>query len=314
MSTDPTTSTTAASADGAARAAGTVDLAGRAVARVGYGMMPLLRLASDDAGTASAVELLRRAAELGVEVYDTAQFYGDGLANRLLARAFAGSRDEVLYVTKVGARPDHGGPAPMTAAQRPEELRAAVEANLEALRTDHVDGVLMRRMDMLPGLIAEGDQQVPLDEQLDALEDMRREGLLRFIGLSHVSVGQLDAAVAAGHEIAAVSNFYNLLRRDDEALAERSASVGAAWMPYFPLGGRAVFPGIASVLDDEALLAVARETGATPNQVGLAWILAHCPTGLVISGTTSVAHLEQNVACASVRLSDEQLARLDARA
>ncbi|WP_315501167.1 aldo/keto reductase [Actinomyces radicidentis] len=307
-------STPSSTSDGVpARAAGTVDLGGRAVARVGYGMMPLLRLASDDAGTASAVDLLHRAAELGVEVYDTAQFYGDGLANRLLAEAFSGSRDEVLFVTKVGARPNPGGPAPMTAAQKPEELRAAVEANLETLRTDRVDGVLMRRMDMLPGLLAEGDQRVPLLEQLDALEDMRREGLIGSIGLSHVSPEQLDAALAAGHEVAAISNFYNLIRRDDEALAERSAAVGAAWMPYFPLGGRAVLPGVASVLDDEVLQSVADETGATPNQVGLAWILAHCPTGLVISGTTSVAHLEQNVACASVRLTDEQLARLDAR-
>lgn len=297
-----------------ARAAGTVALGGRAVARVGYGMMPILRLASDEAGTATAVDLLTRARELGVEVYDTAQFYGNGLANRLLARAFASRRDEVVYVTKVGARPDPGGPAPMTAAQRPEELRAAVEANLESLRTDHLDVVLLRRMDMLPGLLAEGDQQVPLQEQLTVLENLRREGLIGGIGLSHVFGEQLDSALVGGHEIVAVSNFYNLLRRDDEGMVARTAQAGAVWMPYFPVGGRAVLTGVVSVLDDPVLQEVAAQSGASANQVGLAWILAHCPTGLVISGTTSPAHLEQNVACAGVTLSEEQLARLDARA
>lgn len=294
-----------------ARAAGTVSLAGREVARVGYGMMPLLRTAGDAAGFAAGVDLLHRAVELGTEVFDTAQFYGDGLANRLLAAAFEGSREDVVYVSKVGARPDPAGPAPMTAAQRPEELRAAVEANLETLCTDHLDVVYMRRMDRLPGLLASGDQVVPLEEQLDALAAMVDEGLVHAVGLSHVGAEDVEAAIGHGDAPVAVSNFYNLARRDDEDMVAQAERIGAVWAPYFPLGGRPVHGPARRVTKEPIVQEVADRLGATPNQVGLAWVHAHCRTGLVIAGTTSPEHLVENVGCAAVRLSAEDLAALD---
>lgn len=164
----------------------TITLAGRAVPRIGYGMGQVARDATTPEGFARGVALLRHAYDLGVRLYDTAHFYGDGLANRLLREAFADVREEVVYATKAGAVSVPDGPVPMTAAQHPAGLRQAVEANLETLGVDRVDLVYLRRMDFRPGLVVEGDQVADLDDQLATMLAMREEGIIGSFGLSHV--------------------------------------------------------------------------------------------------------------------------------
>ena len=221
-----------------ARAAGAIALAGRPTARIGYGMGALTGAVSAGRLTGdAAVSLLRHAREEGAQFFDTAEFYGQGLANQLLARAFGAHRDEVVFTTKVGARPVPGA-VPMTAAQRPDELRQAVEANLRSLGTDRLDLVHLRRMDMPPGLVITDPQQlVDLDDQLAALEALRESGTIGAIGLSHVSLAQLERALPAG--ISAVSNIYNLLDRTHEPLLRLAETGAMVWAPYFPLGAEA---------------------------------------------------------------------------
>ncbi|MFD6138331.1 aldo/keto reductase [Promicromonospora sp. NPDC060271] len=284
-----------------ARPGGTYPLAGREVARVGYGTMHLTRL--DDA--AAARTLLRRAYELGVNHFDTADFYGDGGANALLADAL-GSQPDIVVVTKVGARPAARGPLPMIAAQRPEELRTQVEDNLRTLRVDHLDVVNLRRIPagtfpMPPS------QVVPFDDQLAAMVALRDEGVVGHLGLSTVSADELRAALPAG--IVTVQNRYSLTARKHEPVLAIARAEGISWAPYFPLGG--AVPGAAKVTHEPVVQQVAAEIGATPAQVGLAWLLHHCPNTLIIPGTTSIDHLEQNVAAGSIELSPDQMARLD---
>ena len=220
-----------------ARAAGAIALAGRTIARIGYGMGALTRAVSAGHLTGdAAVSLLRHAKEEGVQFFDTAEFYGQGLANQLLARAFGSHRDDVVLATKVGARPVPGA-VPMTAAQRPDELRQAVEANLRSLGTDRLDLVHLRRMDMPPGLvITDPQQQVDLDDQLAVLEALRESGTIGAIGLSHVSLAQLERALPAG--ISAVSNIYNLLDRTHEPLLRLAETGAMVWAPTSRSGRR----------------------------------------------------------------------------
>lgn len=277
--------------------------------RVGYGMGGLTRRATSEQGFADGVALLLRAFELGVRHFDTAHFYGDGLANRLLVAAFGTRRDEVFYATKAGALSVPGAPIPLTAGQRPEELSAAVDANLATLGTDRLDLVYLRRMDMRPGLIAEGDQVVPLDDQLGELVALRDAGKVAAIGVSHVSAPQLRAARPAG--IAAVQNIYNLLDRSDEDMLRACENAGIAWIPYFPLGGGGEYARLPRVTADPVVLSVASELGATANQVGLAWLLSHAGNSVVIAGTSSLSHLEENVACGALTLPPAALERLE---
>ena len=292
-----------------ARAAGAIALAGRTIARIGYGMGALTRAVSAGHLTGdAAVSLLRHAKEEGVQFFDTAEFYGQGLANQLLARAFGSHRDDVVLATKVGARPVPGA-VPMTAAQRPDELRQAVEANLRSLGTDRLDLVHLRRMDMPPGLVITDPQQlVDLDDQLAALEALRESGTIGAIGLSHVSLAQLERALPAG--ISAVSNIYTLLDRTHEPLLRLAETNAIVWAPYFPLGGGG-WAGLPRVADAPEVTRAAQELHATPSQVGLAWLLAHSPQSLAIAGTADVDHLDENIAAAALRLPPEVLARLD---
>lgn len=220
-----------------ARAAGAIALAGRPTARIGYGMGALTGAVSAGRLTGdAAVSLLRHAGEEGAQFFDTAEFYGQGLANQLLARAFGSHRDEVVFTTEVGARPVPGA-VPMTAAQRPDELRQAVEANLRSLGTDRLDLVHLRRMDMPPGLVITDPQQlVDLDDQLAALEALRESGTIGAIGLSHVSLAQLERALPAG--ISAVSNIYNLLDRTHEPLLRLAETGAMVWAPTSRSGRR----------------------------------------------------------------------------
>jgi pyridoxine 4-dehydrogenase len=282
-------------------------LDGRAVARIGFGTMQLAeRPGREPLDVNSAVALLHRAVELGITHFDTAQFYGHGTSNDLLRRAFSPYGDDIVIVSKVGAnRVD--APIPLVAAQKPEELRASVENNLASLGTDRIGIVNLRRADFQPGILATGDQVVDLDDQLAELIALRDEGKIGGIGLSHVRFEQLRQALPAGIEC--VQNSYSLLNRSDEDLLELCTREGIAWTPYFPLGS--AFPQFPKVTDDPAVVDAAQRLGATPAQVGLAWLLQHAPNILLISGTSSIEHLAENVATANIHLDPETVALLE---
>ena len=296
------TSSSRTTATGAPRPGGPGPLAGRTVSRIGYGAMQLERLRGDRSG---AVALLRQAVELGVDHVDTAHFYGEGFVNGVIRDALR-PEDGVLVVSKVGADPDPDGPLPLRPAQRPEELRASVEDNLTSLGVDQVPVVNLRRLDSGPGLRAEGDQVVDLDDQLAVMTAMRDEGKIGAIGLSSVTADGLLRALPAG--IVCVQNAYSLVTREDEDMVGICAAEGIAWVPYFPLGG--AFPGIPKVTEEPAVLAAARSLGSTPSQVGLAWLLQHNPNTLLIPGTAALEHLEQNMAAGRLRLDEEARAAL----
>jgi pyridoxine 4-dehydrogenase len=273
------------------------------VARVGYGAMQLFEVAFDD-----AVAVLRRAVELGVNHIDTASFYGPGEVNRRIREALAPYPDDLVIVSKVGARYVAEGQIPLAAAQRPAELRAAVEDDLSQLGLDRVPVVNLRRLDLGPGLAAEGDQIVDLDDQLAEMIALRDEGKIGAIGVSSVPLDILQRALPAG--IVCVQNSYSLLDRSQEEMLDFSVTEDIAWVPYFPLGS--AFPGFPKATDNGVVVDIAGELGVLPAQVGLAWLLAHAPNTLLIPGTRSIAHLEENLGAGEVALSPEAIARLDA--
>jgi pyridoxine 4-dehydrogenase len=277
------------------------------VARIGFGAMQLAELPGRaPVDTASAVAVLSRAVELGIRHFDTADFYGHGVANDRIRRAFAPYRDDLVIATKVGAnRVD--APVPLVPAQKPSELRASVEDNLAHLGTERIDVVNLRRADAPPGIIAGGDQIVDLDDQLAELSAMRDEGKIGAIGLSHVSLAQLTQALPAG--IVCVQNAYNLLERGDEDLLELCLREGIAWAPYFPLGS--AFANRPKVANQQAVIDAASSLGVTAPQVALAWLLQHSRNVLLITGTSRIAHLEENVAVGGITLDDATIARLD---
>jgi pyridoxine 4-dehydrogenase len=283
-------------------------LAGRPVARVGYGAMQLAeRPGRAPLPPGEAIALLRAAVELGVNHFDTAQFYGDGLANDLIRRALAPYSGDIVLVSKVGA--DHvDAPFPLKPAQRPHELRASVEDNLASLGVDQLAVVNLRRLDIQPGLVATGDQVVDLDDQLAELVALREEGKIGAIGLSNVTLDQLRRALPVG--IACVQNAYSLVERSGEPMLDLCAAEGIAWVPFFPLGS--AFPGRPKVTDQPAVVAAARALGATPSQVGLAWLRQHAPNVLLICGTSSLDHLRENVAAGELDLPADLIAHLEA--
>jgi pyridoxine 4-dehydrogenase len=273
------------------------------VARVGYGAMQLFETTPADA---SAV--LRRAVDLGVNHIDTASFYGPGEVNRRIRAALAPYPEDLVIVSKVGARYTGGNPIPLAAAQKPTELRAAVEDDLRQLGLDCVPVVNLRRLDLGPGLQAEGDQIVGLDDQLAEMIALRDEGKIGGIGISAVPLDVLRRALPAG--IVCVQNAYSLIDRSQEDMLGVCVAEGIAWVPYFPLGS--AFPGFPKVADNPVVVDIAGDLGVTPSQVGLAWVLAHAPNTLLIPGTRSIAHLEENIGAANVALSADALERLDA--
>jgi pyridoxine 4-dehydrogenase len=282
----------------------TAPLAGRTVSRVGYGAMQLERLRED---RDAALALLRHAIDLGVDHIDTAEFYGNTFVNGLIRDALRPG-DDVLVVSKVGADPNPEGPIPLRPAQRPHELRASVEDNLKTLGTEQIGVVNLRRMDTRPGMLAEGVQLVDLDDQLEVMTAMRDEGKIGAIGLSSVTLEILRRALPAG--IACVQNAYSLVSREDEDMLELCVAEDIAWVPFFPLGG--AFPGLPKVTDEPAVHTVAESLGATPSQVGLAWLLHHAPNVHLIPGTATAGHLEENIAAGSISFDDTTLATLDA--
>lgn len=274
-------------------------MAGCEVARIGFGAMQLER-ASD---SAAAVAVLRRAVDSGVSHIDTAHFYGE--VNTLIKNALAPYPQDLALVTKVGAIRDNSNK--LMAAQKPHELREQVEANLRALGAGHIAVVNIRRVDAPPGIIAEGDQKVDLDSQLAELIALRDQGKIGGIGLSNVDADQLASALPAG--IACVQNIYGLLDRSTEPVLDVCRAHGVAWVPYAPLGSS--FPGYPKVTEDRAVIEAAASLGITPAQVGLAWLLAGYDKTLLIPGTSSLAHLAENIAAGAVQLPADVLATLD---
>jgi pyridoxine 4-dehydrogenase len=275
---------------------GLAQFAGRAVARIGYGAMQLRWAQRDE----QPVALLRRALELGVDHIDTAEFYGDGVVNRRIHAALAPYPEHLVLVSKVGATAAPGAELPLRLAQKPGELRVEVEANLRSLGIERLDVVNLRRADTAPGLLAQGDQVVDFDDQLAEMVAMRDEGKIGAIGLSHVSVDQLRHALPVG--IACVQNAYSLVDRSSEPVLEVCREHGIAWVPYFPLGSG--LPGTPKVTELPDVVTSAHRLGVTPSQVGLAWLLAHAEQTLLIPGTRSIAHLEENLAAGETRAGD----------
>ncbi|MFG2673478.1 MULTISPECIES: aldo/keto reductase [unclassified Streptomyces] len=297
-----TARSTQLTATGAARVGGPGALAGRTVSRVGYGAMQLRRL-----DRAAAITLLRRSVELGIDHVDTAHFYGTGFVNEVIAAALR-PEDDVLVVSKVGAEPAAGGPVPLRLAQRPEQLRAGVEDNLKSLGLEQIPLVNLRRADHGPGLRAEGDQIVDLDDQLAVMADLRDEGKIGAIGLSSVSLDGLRRALSVG--IACVQNAYSLVSRDDEDVLRLCLAEDIAWVPYFPLGG--AYAGLPKVTDEPAVATAAQALGVAPAQIGLAWLLQHTPNTLLIPGTADLEHLRANTEAGAITLDEATLAALDA--
>ena len=285
--------------------AGSFLLGGHVVARIGFGAMQLERL-RDRPADASA--LLRQAIDLCVDHVDTAQFYADGFVNHAIRRLLAEGR-RIVVATKVGADPAPGRSPPIQPAQRPEQLRASVEANLRSLGLEQLPLVNLRRLDIPPGLTARGDQVVDINDQLAAMIALRDEGKVGAIGLSAVSRDNLERALPAG--IACVQSAYSLLSRQYEDMLGLCAAHGIAWVPFFPLGGARFF-GWPQVTEHPRVVAVATDMAVTPFQLGLAWLLAHRPNILLIPGTSDAAHLRENIDAGSLSLDEEVMAELDA--
>jgi len=284
----------------------TVPLAGRDVARVGYGAMQLTH--GGHVAQEAAINMLRLAVAAGANHLDTAFFYGNGACNELIRTALAPYPENLVIATKIGAdNTEEGG---LTPAQRPAELRRQVEANLASLGVERLDIVYLRRLDFQPGIIAEGEQKVDLEDQLAELAALREAGKIHSLALSNVDADQLRQALPVGIE--AVQNAYNLLDRATEPVLEVCREHDVAWIPYIPLGS--AFPGYRKVTEDPTVRAVARELGATASQVGLAWLLARYERTVLIPGTADPAHLAENVAALDVRLGSDEMASLDALA
>ena len=274
------------------------------VARIGYGAM---QLGSESSSTDEAVAVLRRAVELGVNHVDTASFYSGGEVNDRIRRALAPYPEDLVIVSKVGARHVTGEAIPLAAAQKPAELRAAVESDLAQLGKDRIDVVNLRRLDLRSGVRAEGDQVVDLDDQLAEMITLREQGKIGAIGISAVPLDTVARALPAG--IVCVQNPYSVLDRSQEATLDLCRDHDVAWVPYFPLGS--AFPGSPKVSDDAVVQRVAADLGITTSQVGLGWLLTHAPNLLLIPGTRSVAHLEENLATGAITLSAEAISALD---
>ncbi|MFJ4832509.1 aldo/keto reductase [Streptomyces sp. NPDC088747] len=239
-----------------------------------------------------AVAVLRRAVERGVTLIDTADNYGPSIAEELVARALHPYPEGLLIATKGGVV--RTGDQAWHIAGRPEQLRAMCEASLRRLRLDTIGLYQLHRL----------DPEVPAAEQLGALDELRAQGKIRHIGLDTVTVEQLASALESTG-IAAVQNRYNLLDRGSEALLELCEARGIAFLPWFPLGN-------GSLTSDPVCAEVAAAHGATPGQIALAWLLRRSPVLCPTPGTGSLAHLDENLDSAGVRLTDEDMSCLDA--
>ncbi|MEU0047510.1 aldo/keto reductase family oxidoreductase [Streptomyces werraensis] len=292
MTTTRTTATATTTLPG-----GTWTLGDLTVTRFGYGAMQLAGpgVMGPPADREGALAVLREAVRLGITHIDTADAYGPRVTNRLIHEALHPYPDTLHIATKVGARRDVDGGWPP--AREPDDLRRAVHDNLEALGVDTLDLVNLRLGD------ATGPRPGSLATAYETLVELQREGLIRHLGLSNATPGQVAEAETIAPFVC-VQNLYNLAHRQDDALIDRLAAQGVAYVPYFPLGGF-------TPLQSATLSQVAERHGVRPVAVALAWLLRRSPNILLIPGTSSVAHLRENVAGAALTLTEEDLAALD---
>ena len=273
--------------------AGTIGLGGDlTVDRMGYGAMRITGRGvwGEPSDRAEAIRVLRRAVELGVNFIDTADSYGPNVSEEIIAEALHPYPDGLVVATKGGF--ERSGPDEWTENGRPEHLRRALDGSLRRLKLDRIDLWQLHRI----------DQNVPEDEQLGVLADFVRQGKVRHVGLSEVGVEQIERARKV-IPIVSVQNRYNVADREWDDVVDYCDRERIAFIPWFPLG--------AGKLDESAIAKVAKRRHASKMQVGLAWLLARSPMMLVIPGTSKVAHLEENIAAADVRLDADDLALLD---
>lgn len=278
-----------------AAAAGTVRIGDREVNRLGYGAM---RLTGDGAwgppdDPEEARRVLRTAVdELGIELIDTADSYGPHVNEETIAEALHPYPDRVLIATKGGL--ERPGPGEWPRNGRPEHLREALDGSLRRLRTDTIDLYQLHAP----------DPDVPLEDSLGALVRAREEGKIRWIGVSNFEVDELERAREIVGEIASVQNRYNVAERDSDPVVDWCEEHGAVFLPWAPL--------TQGDPEEEPIVRIADERGATPRQVALAWLLGRSPAVAPIPGTSDEGHLRQNVEAAAISLTDEEMARLDA--
>jgi len=276
---------------------GTFALGDRTVYRLGYGAMQLAGpgVFGPPKDRDAAVRVLREAVAQGVNHIDTSDFYGPHVTNQIIREALHPYSNDLTIVTKISAR--RGADGSWIPAMSPQELTQAVHDNLRHLELEVLDVVNLRSM-----LDVHGPVEGSLEAPLTALAELQRKGLVRHIGLSNVTPTQ----VADGRricEIVCVQNYYNLAHRDDDRLIDDLARAGTAYVPFFPLGGF-------NPLQSSVLSGVAERLGATPMQVALAWLLRRAPNILLIPGTSSVAHLKENLAATEITLSDDVIQEL----
>jgi pyridoxine 4-dehydrogenase len=266
------------------------------ITRMGYGAMQLAGpgVFGPPRDRGEAIRVLREAVELGITHVDTSDFYGPVVVNELIRQALYPYPAGLRIVTKVGAR--RGPDGSWRPSLDPEDLKTQVRENLEHLALDTLDVVNLR-------LPETPESEQALAEQFGTLAELRKEGLIRHLGLSAASMDQLDQAQAIA-PVVTVQNLYNVAARGDDPLVERCAAEHIAYAPFFPLGGFS--PLQSQVLDD-----VAARLGASAHQVALAWLLQRSPTIVLIPGTSSVAHLRENVAAAGLVLPADAVADLD---
>ena len=273
-------------------------LGSRQVKRLGYGAMQLAGpgVFGPPKDRAAAIAVLRTALELGVNHIDTSDFYGPHITNQIIREALHPYQDDLTLVTKIGAR--RGADGSWLPAFSADELKQAVHDNLRNLGLDALDVVNLRIMFDMHGP-AEGS----IEAQLSTLLELQQQGLIRHIGLSNVTPTQVAEGRKLGG-IVCVQNMYNIAHREDDALIDQLAQAGVAYVPFFPLGGF-------TPLQSSTLSGVAERLGATPLQVALAWLLRRSPNILLIPGTSSVAHLRDNLAAGDLVLPDEDFVELN---
>jgi pyridoxine 4-dehydrogenase len=279
--------------------AGTFVLGDKTVTRMGYGAMQLAgpHVFGPPEDREGALAVLRAVVESGINHIDTSDFYGPHVTNQLIAEALSPYPDDLTIVTKLGAV--RGDDASWKYAQSPAELESAVHDNLRNLKRDVLDVVNMRLMFNVSGP-AEGD----IEAQITTLAELQRKGLVRHIGISNATAAQVKQARGLV-EIVCVQNMYNLAHRTDDALIDSLAQSGIAYVPFFPLGGF-------TPLQSDALSNVAARLNVTPMQIALAWLLHRSPNILLIPGTSSVAHLKQNIESVEIALTKDVIDELDA--
>ncbi|HET6915635.1 MAG TPA: aldo/keto reductase [Acidimicrobiales bacterium] len=275
-------------------ASGTFQFAGRTVHRLGFGAMRLTGrgIWGEPRDRSECIQVLRRAVDLGVDFIDTADSYGPYVSEDLIREALHPYPEGLVIATKAGLT--RTGPNQWHAVGRPEYLRQQVEMSLRRLATERLDLFQLHRI----------DPKVPAEEQFGLLADLLREGKVAAVGLSQVSVDETEAACKVV-PVSTVQNLYNLTDRSSEDVVDHCTREGVGFIPWYPIAsGKLAQPG--GPVDE-----IARETGATPAQISLAWLLARSPVMMPIPGTSSVSHLEENCAAAAVELTPEQVERLN---